>query len=197
MTTAGADRIAPVGIVLAAGAGTRYGMPKALATGPDGRPWLSAVVDALTAAGCAPILVMLGAAPEAPVPAGVAAHVVEDWRAGLSATVRAALSAASDSDAEVAVILPVDVPDIPAAVVVRLLAAAGGDPAARHRAVFDGRPGHPVVLGREHWDAAAGAASGDHGAGAYLARVGAISVECADLWHGRDVDREVGRTTSG
>ncbi|RIJ46286.1 nucleotidyltransferase family protein, partial [Clavibacter lycopersici] len=32
-----ADRIA--GVVLAAGAGTRFGGPKALATHPDGTPW--------------------------------------------------------------------------------------------------------------------------------------------------------------
>ncbi len=194
-----ADPIPPVGIVLAAGAGTRYGTPKALATGPDGRSWLSRVVDALNAAGCAPVLVMLGAAPDAPVPAGVGARVVEDWRAGLSATVRAGLAAAADTDADVAVIVPVDVPELPARAVARLLTAAAGDARARHRAVFGGRPGHPVVLGRAHWDAAARAVSGDEGAGAYLRRIGAVGVECSDLWHGRDVDHppDDGRAPDG
>ncbi|MDR6168123.1 CTP:molybdopterin cytidylyltransferase MocA [Microbacterium paludicola] len=192
-------RTPPVGIVLAAGAGTRYGMPKALAVAPGGRAWLDGVVAALAAAGCEPILVMLGAAPEAPVPAGARARVVEDWREGLSATVRAALAAASGTDAAVAVIVPVDVPELPARAVARLLTAAAGDARARHRAVFGGRPGHPVVLGRAHWDAAACAVSGDEGAGAYLRRIGAVGVECSDLWHGRDIDHppDDGRAPDG
>lgn len=184
---------ASVGIVLAAGAGTRYGGPKALAVDASGGPWLHRVVAALTTAGCAPVIVMLGAAPAASVPEGVRSHVVADWETGLSASVRAALTtAAVETDADLAVLVPVDVPDIPAAVVRRVLRTADGDRAARVRAVFAGRPGHPVVLGRAHWDAAAAAASGDEGAGPYLSRSGAVGVECSDLWHGRDVDRAPG-----
>ncbi|WP_316296356.1 NTP transferase domain-containing protein, partial [Clavibacter michiganensis] len=49
------------GVVLAAGAGTRYGGPKALATHPDGTPWLATAIRALADAGCSPVLVVLGA----------------------------------------------------------------------------------------------------------------------------------------
>ncbi len=190
MTTRSAP---PVGIVLAAGAGSRYGMPKALAVGADGVPWLDRVVAALVAAGCAPVLVMLGAAPDAPVPGTARPRTVADWEAGLSSSLRAGLAAAAETDADAAVLVPVDVPDIPAVVIERLLRASGGGRDALARAVFDRRPGHPVVLGRAHWVSAAAAASGDQGAGPYLVRRGALSVECADLWHGHDVDRAVPR----
>ncbi|QLD11760.1 nucleotidyltransferase family protein [Microbacterium oleivorans] len=164
-------------------------MPKALATGADGVPWIDRVVASLAAAGCAPILVMLGAAPDAPVPALARPRTVADWNGGLSSTLRAALLAAGETSAEVAVLVPVDVPDIPPTVLARVLRASGGGSDALARAVYGRRPGHPAVLGRAHWTAAAAAASGDQGAGPYLARSGALQVECADLWHGRDVDR--------
>lgn len=35
------------GVVLAAGAGTRFGGPKALATHPDGTPWLATAILSL------------------------------------------------------------------------------------------------------------------------------------------------------
>ena len=53
---------APIaGLVLAAGAGSRYGMPKALARGDDGLPWLVRTIRTLTDAGCSPVIVVLGA----------------------------------------------------------------------------------------------------------------------------------------
>jgi nicotine blue oxidoreductase len=62
---------APVtGIVLAAGAGTRYGMPKVLA---DEGGWLRRAVAALVDGGCDDGVVVLGAAV-VDVPAGRAAH---------------------------------------------------------------------------------------------------------------------------
>ena len=47
------------GVVLAAGAGTRYGMPKVLAGGGQ---WLRSAVSALHGGGCDDIVVVLGAA---------------------------------------------------------------------------------------------------------------------------------------
>ena len=46
------------GIVLAAGAGTRYGRPKVLAAGGD---WLRVAVPSLRAGGCGEVYVVLGA----------------------------------------------------------------------------------------------------------------------------------------
>ncbi|WP_344997658.1 NTP transferase domain-containing protein, partial [Tsukamurella soli] len=69
----------PSGVVLAAGAGSRYGMPKVLAAQGD---WLSAAVSALRGAGCVDVVVVLGAAV-VPVP-GARAVVAADWAGGLS-----------------------------------------------------------------------------------------------------------------
>ncbi len=180
----------PAGIVLAAGAGSRYGFPKVRAVDEAGVPWVDRVVAALADAGCDPVFVMLGAAPDAPVPRGARTRVVRAWQSGLGATVRAGLEAAGETTAEMVVMVPVDVPDLPAAVVARALERARpAGTAALCRAVFAGDPGHPVVLGRSHWAAAAAAASGDRGAGPYLSAHGAIEIECADLWHGHDIDR--------
>jgi CTP:molybdopterin cytidylyltransferase MocA len=74
-----------------------------------------------------------------------------------------------------------DEPLIGAAVVRRFASEPAGT-----RAVWDGRPGHPVVLGREHLEAIR-ALDGDHGARGLLR--GAREIECADMGGaGLDVD---------
>jgi CTP:molybdopterin cytidylyltransferase MocA len=60
--------------------------------------------------------------------------------------------------------------------------------AALARAVYAGRPGHPVLIGRDHWTALAQTLTGDSGAGAYLSAHDALEVECGDLWSGADID---------
>jgi CTP:molybdopterin cytidylyltransferase MocA len=57
------------------------------------------------------------------------------------------------------------------------------------QAVFGGRPGHPVLIGREHWTAVADALAGDRGARGYLVAHGVDEVECGDLFDGHDIDR--------
>ncbi|OUE29906.1 Nicotine blue oxidoreductase [Clavibacter michiganensis] len=192
-----ARRIA--GVVLAAGAGTRFGGPKALATHPDGTPWFATAIRALADAGCSPVLVVLGAsAHEAAVllgtlPEWADAVVVraDDWADGMSASLRAALRAAAALDpTPVALALaPVDVPDLDAATVRRVLDAAPVDPTTLRQAVFRGRPGHPALIGRDHWGPLADEVRGDAGARAYLAARDAHLVEAADLSTGADHDR--------
>jgi CTP:molybdopterin cytidylyltransferase MocA len=70
------------GLVLAAGAGTRFGGPKALAREPDGTPWIALAVRMLRAAGCDPVLIALGASADEArplVPAGAQVVIVPDW----------------------------------------------------------------------------------------------------------------------
>ena len=52
------------GLLLAAGAGSRMGRPKALVRGDDGEPWMVRSVRALTDGGCAQVTVVLGASAE-------------------------------------------------------------------------------------------------------------------------------------
>ncbi|MBF0816042.1 nucleotidyltransferase family protein, partial [Microbacterium paludicola] len=97
------------GIVLAAGAGTRFGGPKALARTPDGTPWIVRAVDALWAGGCDEVLVVLGAgAAEAAalIPPGARMVVADDWAEGASASLRAGIAAARQREADAVVILP-------------------------------------------------------------------------------------------
>ena len=71
------DKVTPVpsavGIVLAAGAGRRFGMPKVLAE--DGA-WLRAAVAALDAGGCRPVYVVLGAAQVVMPPPALALSLI-------------------------------------------------------------------------------------------------------------------------
>jgi CTP:molybdopterin cytidylyltransferase MocA len=180
------------GIVLAAGAGTRAGGPKALSQTPDGEPWLARAVAVLRGAGCDRVVVVLGAEAEraaARVPAGAETVIAEDWELGMSASLRAGLAAASDGDA--ALITLVDLPDLPAAVARRVVGdwAAGAEGRlVLRRAAHSGRPGHPVLIGADHWAAFVDSLDGDHGGQAYLEHHGVRIIECGDLFDGRDVD---------
>lgn len=174
-----------IGVLLAAGAGRRYGMPKALAH--DGR-WLRIAVRALLDGGCHHVIVVLGAA-DAPMPDGAEAVFAPDWRDGASASLKAGLmAAAADPRAEYAALHLVDTPDIGGDVVARVIAA--GAETGLARACFDGRPGHPVLLARARWADVMASASGDQGARAYLREHDALvrRVECGDLATGEDHD---------
>jgi len=176
------------GIVLAAGAGRRAGGPKALRRAADGTPWLALAVRRLEAVGCGRVLVVLGAGAHeahALVPEGADVVVAEDWADGMSASLRAGLAAAAG---DAALVTLVDLPEEPAAVGARILAAAPDSPDALVRAVHSGRPGHPVLIGRAHWAALAGGLHGDAGARDHLRDHGAVEIECGDLADGRDHD---------
>ena len=67
------------GVLLAAGAGTRYGMPKVLAAQGE---WLTTAVGALHDGGCDDVIVVLGAAI-VDVPPSARAVVAETWADGL------------------------------------------------------------------------------------------------------------------
>lgn len=169
------------GVVLAAGAGTRFGMPKVLAAQGE---WLRLAVHALSDGGCDVVVVVLGAAV-VDVPAPARAVVAADWADGLSASLRAGISAAGTAD--LAVLHLVDTPDVGPEVVRRLLAAAPESGLAR--ATYAGRPGHPVAIARWHWPALLESLHGDEGARPFLrGRTDVVAVDCTDLATGADVD---------
>jgi len=176
----GEDRRSAAGLLLAAGEGRRFGGPKQLAL-LDARPLIEHALEAL--AGMDRVVVVLGARA-AEIRAGAdlgRAQVVvcPDWAEGMSASLRRGLSALAG--AEEVVIMLADQPLITAAVVARVQAQPG--PAAR--AVYDGAPGHPVVV-RGPLLARAGELRGDAGFRDLLG--GAAAVECSDLADARDVD---------
>ena len=181
------------GLLLAAGGGRRMGTPKALLHDAHGGSFVERGVRVLRDAGCSPVVVVVGAAADragALATAAGAEVVVEtpDWESGQSASLRSGIETLLHIDAQLACILLVDLPDVGPDVVGRVLDAAGDGPAALARASYAGVPGHPVVVGRDHWRGVVDGASGDRGARDYLASHEHVVVECADLATGRDVD---------
>jgi len=159
-------------VVLAAGAGSRFGGGKLLAR-LDGRPIVAHVVDAARAAGLDPIVVVVPPTGELDeLDLGAVRRVVNpDPGEGLSSSVRLGLRAL-DLAAEVtaAVILPGDQPLVRPAVIRRLVEAADERPetafvAARYAA--DGAP-NPIHARRSIWRLADELA-GDRGFGPVLA----------------------------
>ena len=174
------------GIVLAAGAGTRAGGPKALRRRPDGTPWTEIAVTTLLAGGCSRVIVVLGAqspAARALVPDDerVTTVVAMEWELGLAESLKTGLAAAGG---DAALVTLVDLPGLPPEVVRRVLAAGG----PLRQATFGGEPGHPVYLDAAHWLPLAATLHGDRGARAYLVEHGVDELDCGDLWDGADID---------
>jgi nicotine blue oxidoreductase len=180
------------GLVLAAGGGSRYGSPKALVR-LRGRLLVERAAELLAAGGCDPVVVVLGAAADQVLAAarlprtGVRTVVNPDWPTGMGSSLRVGL-AAVPAEAEAVVVTLVDTPGLGPESGRRLGAAGGPDGAAQ--ATYGGRRGHPVLLGRTVIAEVAAAATGDRGAGPWLAahpeRV--RLVPCDGTGDPRDVD---------
>jgi nicotine blue oxidoreductase len=156
------------GLVLAAGAGRRYGMPKALVA-YEGRLLVQRAADTLRAAGCARTVVVLGAAAErVRIAAPDLPEVVvnADWASGMGSSLGAGLAALGGGTAGATVVLLVDMPAVTAEAVRRVTALADAD--ALVMGGYGDRRGHPVLLGRNHWAGVARSAVGDKGARDYL-----------------------------
>jgi molybdenum cofactor cytidylyltransferase len=171
------------GLVLAAGGGSRFGAQPKLLAELDGRPLLEHALRAQSAvAELDQIVVVLGANADdvlAQVDLGRAEPVIcSDWRAGQAASLRCGLGALREAG-RVIVTLG-DEPLITPEVVALFLSAPAGA-----RAVYNGRPGHPVALGPEHI-AALSSLTGDRGARDLL-RSGP-TIECGERCSGSDVD---------
>jgi nicotine blue oxidoreductase len=177
------------GLVLAAGAGRRLGTPKATVE-LAGRRLVDRQVAVLRAAGCHPVVVVLGATV-VDVP-GAEVVVNREWAAGMGTSLAAGLrrlATAAPAVVAVAVVL-VDQPRLGADAVRRTGEGlvASGAPAAR--ASYGGVPGHPVVLARRVWAEVAGSTHGDAGARGWLAEHAGdvLVVPCDGLGDDGDLD---------
>lgn len=175
------------GLILAAGAGRRFGGPKALA-------FLGPAIDVMRAGGLAPVIVVLGAAADEVIarvdmPDGVTVVINSAWDTGMASSLCEGLQAATRTDAQAVCVHLVDMPGVTAAAVQRLISTAP-PPATRWlaRAAYDGEPGHPVLLGRDHWPAIVTSVQGDQGARGYLRLHEASVIECGDVALGFDID---------
>jgi nicotine blue oxidoreductase len=166
-------------------------MPKALVE-RDGRLLVERGHTTLRDGGCDPIVVVLGAAAqEARRRArlmGAMLVVNPQWATGMGSSLRAGLAALSHSTVEAVIVLLVDTPGVTAAAVRRVAISARPD--ALIVATYHNQPGHPVLLGRNHWPQIATMAVGDTGARPFLrAHPDLVSaVPCDDIAEGEDRD---------
>jgi molybdenum cofactor cytidylyltransferase len=186
------------GLVLAAGAATRFGGLKQLAE-LDGTPMLEHSVRAMTAAPVGRVLVVLGSAAEE-IAAGVDLGGAEPlvcarWEEGQAASLACGLAELADCEAVVVTLgdQPRMSPDAIRRVIsarnthVGATAPRGTGGCAAVRATYAGQPGHPVLLEQELFEPLRNV-TGDLGARNVLLSAQVLDVPCDDLGGGEDVD---------
>jgi CTP:molybdopterin cytidylyltransferase MocA len=177
-------------VVLAAGGGRRYGMPKALVEYDGSLLVERAVRTARTV--CDPVLVVLGARAvdvwrHADLD-GAAVLANKDWESGMASSLRTGLEGLRGWPGKIdaALVLLVDMPGMTAEALERMAAQAG--PGTLAVATYDCVRAHPVLLGREHWAGVIDTATGDEGARRYLATHDVAEVDCTGLADPTDLD---------
>jgi nicotine blue oxidoreductase len=158
------------GIVLAAGAASRFGEPKQ-------RLLLPRVLARLAETSVLDEIVVVSGAYE--LGAGGARLVAcPDWERGPGASLRCGLAALSP-ETEAAVVCLADGPNLASAAVERVLNAWRAGAGVVVAASYGGERGHPVALGRAAWDSVP-----DEG----MRALPATLVPCDDLGPPGDVD---------
>jgi CTP:molybdopterin cytidylyltransferase MocA len=179
-------------VVLAAGAGRRFGSPKALIR-VGGELLVERAVRIASDGDCDPVLVVVGShAAEVVAEASLGAArtvLAENWSDGMGASLRAGLDAAGALDCPAVAVILVDQPLVSAAAL-RRLGDAWRAGAVAAVATYDGKPRNPVVLDRSVWADVGAAAVGDIGARGWLRshpdRV--VEVSCDDIADPLDID---------
>lgn len=173
-------------VLLAAGASTRLGEPKALLCGADGVPRVVRVARDLAAAGCAPLVVVLGAEADrvGAALAGEAVHPVvhPGWAAGMGSSIAAgvaALAAHAPPQLGAVLVAPCDMPGATVAHLRWLVEASGGGTWRVASGYADGARGMPAVLPRADF-AALRALTGEVGARTLLRGPDVAVVPLAD-----------------
>jgi len=156
-------------VVLAAGAATRYGSPKQLV-------YLPAVLERLAEAPVDEVVVVEGAYPLDELGLDVRVVRCPDWARGPGASLRCGLGAL-DADADAALVVLADGPQLDPRAVARVLEHRGDGPVVA--ASYDGTRDHPAVLARSVWSDVP-----DEGARG----LDALLVACDDLEPPGDVD---------
>jgi CTP:molybdopterin cytidylyltransferase MocA len=176
------------GLILAAGAGTRFGDETKQLAELRGRPLLTYALEAMTAA-LDRVVVVLGHDAEeirARIDFDSAEVVVcSEWSHGQGFSLRRGVAALAGAEA-VAITLG-DQPFMTPRVILGALDQLEGFDAVR--AVYDGAPGHPVVLGPQVL-AAVGELEGDAGARELLARFRVRRWEAGHLASATDIDTQ-------
>ncbi|MGN6606908.1 MAG: nucleotidyltransferase family protein [Jatrophihabitans sp.] len=151
------------GAVLAAGAGSRMGRPKAEVVA-DGRRLLDRAVDALRDGGCDPVLAVVRPGTEV---IGATAVINPEPERGQRSSLALAVDAAAAAGADALLLMLVDLPGVEADAV-RAVAGAWR-PGRITRGTYAGAgAAHPLVMGMHSWFRALEVADADGGARPYL-----------------------------
>jgi CTP:molybdopterin cytidylyltransferase MocA len=172
------------GIVLAAGAGTRFGEPKAPVV-IDGERLVDRAVRNLRSAGCDPVFVVLGAWEGHVSDALVIVN--HGWQEGMGSSLRIGLKwarATSESDDDDVIITLVDLPGLTPDAVSRIKDADGDIVVATYNA----ERGHPVRIAKKYWQELIDTIAGDQGARDFLIDREVTLVEVGDIADGSDMD---------
>jgi molybdenum cofactor cytidylyltransferase len=177
------------GVVLAAGAGRRFGGAKQLAP-VKGRPLLAWAVDAQRRADSIDAVHVVLGAQEARIRSAVDLGDVTvlscpEWSEGLGRSL--ATAAAALDGARAMVVTLGDQPNITPACIDSVVARWDGE-ADAVRATYDGQPGHPTLLSSRLFGDLQ-QLTGDDGAGPILRNVSVLHADCTGLGDCRDVDR--------
>jgi CTP:molybdopterin cytidylyltransferase MocA len=178
------------GLVLAAGGGRRYGMPKALVE-YEGSLLVERAVRTATAV-CDPVLVVLGARAvdvwRTADLGGSAVLANKDWESGMASSLRVGLEGLRGwpDQVDAALITLVDMPGMTPEALEKV--RLQGSPGALAVATYDGVRAHPVLIGREHWDGVIETLSGDEGARSYLSAHDVLEIDCTGLADPADLD---------
>jgi CTP:molybdopterin cytidylyltransferase MocA len=177
-------------VVLAAGGGRRYGMPKALVE-YEGSLLVERAVRTARAV-CDPVLVILGAQAvdvwrQADLD-GATLLANKDWESGMASSLRTGLEGLRGwpDQVDAALITLVDMPGMTPEALEKV--RQEGSPGALAVATYDGVRGHPVLLGRDHWAGVIETLTGDEGARRYLAAHDVVEVDCTGLADPADLD---------
>ncbi len=132
-------------LILAGGAGRRYGQPKAFAVLPNGRTFLTACFDAHVEAGAELVAATLPPETTEPIPDGVIAILLPGPDLDMFQSLRAGVRKLVQSgEWRVVVIHPVDHPLVRPSTIQALATSTHGCAVA----TLNGRHGHPICLDR-------------------------------------------------
>jgi CTP:molybdopterin cytidylyltransferase MocA len=136
-------------VIIGAGAGTRFGGPKAEALLGDGRRFLDAIVEIAKSAGLDPIVAVLP--PGVAAPPGVRVVVNANPKSEQIVSARLGLAQLVNAPVSSALLWPVDHPFVDLTSVLAVMDAARRTEAHIVIPTYESHRGHPAWFHRETW----------------------------------------------